>query len=218
MPKKLSDLVPVMASALGYNETTLGVIARHLRVGGMLTSKGRGPGAAEMSVGDCANLLMGVLVTHVNVQGKDAAAAIPVMRSLVLQPKSFDNYVHWRDTGVIQGPLTKLIADLAWARTFGDALELLLSQDRAAWREFMASLPLEEGFRHFHVAINRSDKISASIALRLSEGFAIRFLYEHVAVATLPEQPYGQTSPGDMQSRVFIGPTALTALMNFLDQ
>lgn len=216
MPRKLSDLVPVMASALGCNETTLGVIARHLRVGGMITSKGRGPGAADMSAADCANLLLGVLVTHVGVQGKDAAAAIPMVRSLVIQPRSFDNYQHWRDKGAIQGPLTKLIADLAWTASFGEAMEILLNQDRATWQEFMGSIPSADGFRHFRVAIGRNDKISASISFRLTEALAIQLVYEPAGEVTLPAHPYGQTSPGDMQSRISFGPSALTALMDFL--
>lgn len=79
MPK-LSELIPLMAETLAVPENTVGVIARHARAAGAISSAGRGPGGAEMTATDCANLLIAVLGCHIGGQAKDAGNIIQVNR------------------------------------------------------------------------------------------------------------------------------------------
>lgn len=58
---KLSQLVPVVAQALGVPEPTVALYARTLRDAGMISTGGRGPGGAEMTNADAANLLIAVV-------------------------------------------------------------------------------------------------------------------------------------------------------------
>lgn len=216
MPK-LADLTPIMATALGIPSSTVGIVARHARGAGMITSKGRGPGGAEMSAADCANLLIGVMSTRVGIMSQDAGDAISMMRSLVLRPRSFDNYLHARDTGKIFGPLSDLISKLAWIGSFGEALDHLLgNQEIDAWQEFLASIPAAEGQRHLRVSINQGTTISSHIAFRISEAFAMQFIYEIGEGMEVPPQISEAGIYGDLQTRVSIGPNAITSMMNFL--
>ncbi|MBC7907540.1 MAG: hypothetical protein H7Y60_12450 [Rhodospirillaceae bacterium] len=218
MPK-LIDLTPVMATALGVPQPTVGIVARHARGAGLITSKGRGPGGAEMSATDGANLLIGVMSTRVGIPSQDVGDAISLVRSLVLRPSSFDVYLHSRDAGKVRGPLAGLISQLAWKGTFGEALDRLLSwqdQDHSAWKEFMVSIPVTEGQRHFRVSISQGTSISANISFRISEAFAIQFVYEASEGVNAPPHTRDTAGYGDLQTRASIGPNTITSLMNFL--
>lgn len=215
MPK-LIDLTPVIATVLGIPQSTVGIVARHARGAGMITSKGRGPGGAEMSATDCANLLVGVMSTRVGVMSQDVGDAISLVRSLVLRPASFDFYQRARDKGMVFGPLAEVISQLAWIASFGEALDRLLSnQGYSAWQEFMTSIPAAEGQHHFRVSINQGTSITANIAFRLSEKTAIQFVYE-VNDENAPPRTSDTGPHGDLQTRASIGPTTVTTLMNFL--
>lgn len=155
--------------------------------------------------------------TRVGVMSQDAPDAIGLVRPLTLRPRSFDNYLHSRDAGKIFGPLAGLISQLAWMGTFGEALDhLLANQGFSAWQEFLSSIPAAEGQRHLRVSINQGSSLSANIAFRISEAFAIQFIYETSESVNAPPQTSETGAYGDLQTRVSIGPNTITSLMNFL--
>ncbi len=83
---KLSDLIPAAAKVMGLPEKTVGLYARMLREAKLISSGGRGPGAADMNAGDCANLLLAIMGSeHV----KDAAIAARLCSTLILDNASF---------------------------------------------------------------------------------------------------------------------------------
>jgi len=75
---KLSDLVKDLSIVLGKSEPTVTLIARHLRESGMIATGGRGPGAADMTVTDCVNLLLGAVCSE---QAKDAPQVVRAYRA-----------------------------------------------------------------------------------------------------------------------------------------
>lgn len=79
---KLSDLVPALANVLQLPERTVAVYARFLREARLLSTGGRGPGAANMTPDDCARLLIAIMVAD---QVKDAVAAVERFWSLPVE-------------------------------------------------------------------------------------------------------------------------------------
>lgn len=70
---KLSDLIPTLAQVLPMPEQTVAMYARHLREARLLSTGGRGPGAAKMTATDCARLLIAIMAAD---QVKDAVRAV----------------------------------------------------------------------------------------------------------------------------------------------
>ncbi len=58
---KLSELIPALANTLGMPETAIEAYAKALRKAGLITTGGRGFGAADMNSGDCARLLTAIM-------------------------------------------------------------------------------------------------------------------------------------------------------------
>ncbi|CAO3355489.1 hypothetical protein [Azospirillum palustre] len=96
---KLSELIPTIAATLGMPETAVEAYAKVLRKAGLITTGGRGFGAADMSAKDCGNLLIAIMagsptyaVERVNTYGNLTCAgrlgelAIPIANSFHLPP------------------------------------------------------------------------------------------------------------------------------------
>ena len=79
---KLSDLIPTLAQVLPMPEQTVAMYARHLREAKLISSGGRGPGAAQMTATDCARLLIAIMAAD---QVKDAASAVEAYWPLVME-------------------------------------------------------------------------------------------------------------------------------------
>jgi hypothetical protein len=77
----LSELVSVLAKTTGLPPATVFAYGRFAREAGLISQKGHGRGAAQMSPTDAANLLIAVAGTGVT---KEAGAAIKAFRSLSL--------------------------------------------------------------------------------------------------------------------------------------
>jgi hypothetical protein len=58
---KLSELIPALANTLGMPETAIEAYAKALRKAGLITTGGRGFGAADMNSRDCARLLTAIM-------------------------------------------------------------------------------------------------------------------------------------------------------------
>ena len=86
---KLSDLIPTLAQVLPMPEQTVAVIARALRQERLISTGGRGPGAADMTPDDCANLLLAIMAAD---QVKDAVDAVRRVPQFPV-----DGAVHCRD-------------------------------------------------------------------------------------------------------------------------
>ncbi len=110
---KLSDLIPATASVLGVPEKTVAIYARHLREARLITTGGRGPGGADMTPRDCANLLIAIMGAE---YAKDAAQVIKKYRPIVTGGK-------WRLSKMPIDALTQLPEH----HQFGNALEALIT-------------------------------------------------------------------------------------------
>ena len=113
---KLSDLIPATASVLGVPEKTVAIYARHLREARLITTGGRGPGSADMTPRDCANLLIAIMGAE---YAKDAAQVIKKYRPIVAGVER----ISWR---LPKMPLDAL-TQLPEYHQFGNALEALIT-------------------------------------------------------------------------------------------
>lgn len=112
---KLSGLIPVVARVLDVPEKTVAIYARHLRQARLITTSGRGPGGAEMTARDCANLLIAIMGGN---YAKDAAETVARYRSIVTG-------VPWQKWQLPQLPLPAL-KELSKHHGFGEALDALI--------------------------------------------------------------------------------------------
>ena len=112
---KLSGLIPVVAGVLDVPEKTVAIYARHLRQARLITTGGRGPGSAEMTAHDCANLLIAIMGGN---YAKDAAETVARYRSIVTG-------VPWEKCQLPQLPLPAL-KELSEHHGFGEALDALI--------------------------------------------------------------------------------------------
>ena len=113
---KLSDLIPATASVLGVPEKTVAIYARHLREARLITTGGRGPGGADMTPRDCANLLIAIMGAE---YAKDAAQVIKKYRPIVAGRER----ISWRLPKMPLDALTQLPEH----HQFGNALEALIT-------------------------------------------------------------------------------------------
>lgn len=122
----LSDLVETLAYATGIPHATVFAYGRFAREAGFINQKGRGRGAAEMTVRDAANLLIAVCGTEVT---RDAGIVIEEFRKLegtvlTLAEEFKGTFLDWfAPLGYVQdGRDLKLVAD------FGTTLEFLIQE------------------------------------------------------------------------------------------
>ena len=150
---KLSDLIPTLAQVLPMPEQTVSVIARALRKERLISTGGRGPGAAEMTPVDCARLLLAIMAAD---QVKDAVEAsqrfweFPVedLHSQDTMPE--DEQDAWL-------PLPDAMRALTQVQTFGQMLAGLIAAARdgaldAALGGVMLPFMKIEVERRFHTA------------------------------------------------------------------
>ncbi|AUC53788.1 hypothetical protein CDO87_11610 [Sagittula sp. P11] len=150
---KLSDLIPTLAQVLPMPEQTVSVIARALRKERLISTGGRGPGAADMTPEDCARLLLAIMAAD---QVKDAVEAsqrfweFPVedLHSQDTMPE--DEQDAWL-------PLPEPMRALTQVKTFGEMLAGLIAAARdgaldAALGGVMLPFMKIEVERRFHTA------------------------------------------------------------------
>lgn len=123
---KLSDLIPTLAQVLPMPEQTVAVIARALRQERLISTVGRGPGAANMTPDDCANLLLAIMAAD---QVKDAVDAVHRFRALTMEA------VHCQDSMAEEDqegwlPLPSTMRRLLVVRNFGEMLSGLIEAAR----------------------------------------------------------------------------------------
>ena len=111
---KLSTLISICANVVGLRDRTVAIYARYLREGRLISTGGRGPGGADMTPRDCANLLIAIMGTNLV---KDAAKAVPKYRPLVADRQQ------WRLPDMPLPALTRLPE----FHQFGAALEALIT-------------------------------------------------------------------------------------------
>ncbi len=150
---KLSDLIPTLAHVLPMPEQTVSVIARALRKERLISTGGRGPGAADMTPEDCARLLLAIMAAD---QVKDSVEAsqrfweFPVegLHSQDTMPE--DEQAAWL-------PLPEAMRALTQVKTFGEMLAGLIAAARdgaldAALGGVMLPFMKIEVERRFHTA------------------------------------------------------------------
>lgn len=150
---KLSDLIPTLAQVLPMPEQTVAVIARSLRQERLLSTGGRGPGAADMTPEDCARLLLAIMATD---QVKDAVRAVQTFWAFPVEA------LHCRDTASEDEldewlPLPEAMRGLVAVGTFGEMLTGLIAAARdgaldAALGGVMLPFMKLEVERRFHTA------------------------------------------------------------------
>ncbi len=150
---KLSDLIPTLAQVLPMPEQTVSVIARALRKERLISTGGRGPGAADMTPEDCARLLLAIMAAD---QVKDAVEASQRFWEFPVED------VHSQDTMPEDEqddwlPLPHTMRQLTQVRTFGEMLAGLIAAARdgaldAALGDVMLPFMKIEVERRFHTA------------------------------------------------------------------
>src|SRR5829696_4341009 len=75
----LSELVKAVANVEGADEVSVGTFARAAREARLISQKGRGRGAAQMTSRDAANLL---IAFNGSAQAKDVRKRVPKLRAL----------------------------------------------------------------------------------------------------------------------------------------
>lgn len=75
----LSDLVETIAKVEGLDAGSVGLIARYIREAGLIATHGRGASAAQMTLADAANLLIGV---NAATKAAEAPQVVKVYRRL----------------------------------------------------------------------------------------------------------------------------------------
>lgn len=133
MPK-LSGLIPILAQVLAIPEQSVAMFARHLRESRLISTGGRGPGGAEMSARDCANLLIALLGGS---YAKDAAKTVRNYRRITASPE----WPAW-DLDHLDLPELK---KLPLEHQFGRALEALI----LAAKKGTLEAALQAGGAHF---------------------------------------------------------------------
>jgi hypothetical protein len=137
---KLSALIPAVASSLGLPEKTVAIYARHLREARLISTGGRGPGGAEMTPQDCANLLMAIVGGNL---AKDSALTIDHYASL---PAGRDEQ---RDRWELENFKIPKLITLQERHSFGAALEALIAsaKDGHLQQAMAEACPTVEGYR-----------------------------------------------------------------------
>lgn len=78
----LSELVDAISTVEGMDPATVTLMGRYIREGGFIATKGRGPSAADMTIEDATNLVIGVNAAK---QASEAASAVAIYGQLVAQ-------------------------------------------------------------------------------------------------------------------------------------
>jgi len=128
---KLSDLIPALAQVLAMPEQTVAVIARALRKERLISTGGRGPGAAKMTAEDCARLLIAIMAAD---QVKNSVAAVQNFWALELEeidtklglPKALQE--DWAELPEVI--LDILMPDGAEEQNFGETVTALIEAAR----------------------------------------------------------------------------------------
>jgi len=128
---KLSDLIPTLAQVLPMPEQTVAMYARHLREARLLSTGGRGLGAAKMTATDCARLLIAIMAAD---QVKNTVNAVETFWSLPLEeiaPKPVlpeDQREDWANLPEII--LDIMMPDGAGEQSFGESVAALIEAVR----------------------------------------------------------------------------------------
>lgn len=112
---KLPKLIEALAEVDERPRSTLEYIARTVREGGELPTTKRGSGAAEMTLRDAANFLIGASVAEASP--KDAPKLVRLYRALSVQA-----YTQPAE----DGEMKRVATHISKSKTFGDALERLI--------------------------------------------------------------------------------------------
>ncbi len=124
----LSELADAVAAVEGIDPATVALIARYIREAGLISTGGRGPSAATMTLTDAANLLIGVNAT---TTAAEAARIVPTYRELeahhVWLPADPADPA---DGSLIKyGTLGEAIEQLIYATTVGRLPKMFLNQE-----------------------------------------------------------------------------------------
>jgi hypothetical protein len=84
----LSDLARTIAEVEGIDEATVSLIARYVREDGLIATQGRGLSAAQMTLADATNLLIGVNATSVAASAPQAVRAYRRLHALDFRSRS----------------------------------------------------------------------------------------------------------------------------------
>ena len=128
---KLSDLIPVLAQVLPMPEQTVAMYARHLREARLISTGGRGPGAAQMTATDCARLLIAIMAAD---QVKNTVSAVETFWPLELEVMNTKHTVpeeiqeDW--ASVPEDILDIMMPDGAEEQNFGETVAALIEAAR----------------------------------------------------------------------------------------
>jgi hypothetical protein len=154
----LTELVDTIAKVEGVDRSRVNLIARYIREAGLIETGGRGSSAANMSVADAANLLIGV---NAATNASDAARVVRKYRAFEAYEARFEADPTPASTrGLFGEAIEGLVEGACWGRLPEEFLRSDVSRD------------LREHFSRGHVQITlRFRKPDHSVTLRMSTRF-----------------------------------------------
>lgn len=169
----LSDLVTALAAATGLPGATVFAYGRFAREAGLISQKGRGRGAAEVTTKDAANLLLAVGATGITRESGNAIKSYRRLKGHYLLPTEPNGkrLANW---------LRKLGSNRQLDTNLGQFLEFLISQSIGSdLNELLRSIPvLAEGEENWSV-------------WRKHPAFTLDMLFEKGAVAAWADPSLG---------------------------
>jgi hypothetical protein len=142
----LRELVEVLARTTGVPESTVFAFGRFTREAGLISQKGRGRAAAEMSTTDAANLFLALGATDVT---RDAGIAVKKFSSLQgWTPDGFyenpvDEHIQAWLMPVITKPVTWNNEEPVYLKDFGSFVQFLLAESvSGGLTKFLRGIPV----------------------------------------------------------------------------
>jgi hypothetical protein len=186
---KLSKLIPHTSEWLGISKPTVESVAKYLRPAGLLSSGGRGPGGAEMTVDDKINLMLGVCGVEV---ANRAAEHVRIWRRLVrMTSKSAHKFAFLQSATVRDFFFDLITKDLnggaldAWLKEADDAYDRIPDLKAAPRHKVTLDFYVDEFSLTLTVSRFISDYSHLSSTLRQSSA-------DTIAVGFMQPIPYGE--------------------------
>jgi hypothetical protein len=108
----LGALVEIVADAEGVDSQRVAAFARSIREAGLITSRGRGPSAAEMSEADAANLLIAVNAAETARAAPDTVRRFRALRTNRKNQRAFGSVLEEMMAAAVKNELVDYLLDV----------------------------------------------------------------------------------------------------------
>jgi hypothetical protein len=155
----LSELVDTIAAVEDIDPATVALMARYIREAGLISTGGRGPSAATMSLRDAANLLIGVNATTTAVEAARTVSAYRELEAHAIRRAPDEPRMKY-------GTLGEAIEQLIHAIIVGELPEIFLHQEVP----YALQYSFREGYVDIALKFRKSD---GSASARIARTFPV---------------------------------------------